>query len=200
MTKQARCCLVIASGSGTRMGGPKALLLWNGRPLAAVHADARRGDCERTIVVARAAVAGVLQRAEPGLAVVVSQEPDELGPAGSIAAAVRSGALSGHEVVIVTPVDVMPASREVIEALAAAVVRGEVARPVWRGRPGHPVACRRALLEREYARNAPPLRDVLAAAGVGCISVPVEDPAVGGDLDTPEAWEAAVGSRPAFLR
>lgn len=198
MKREDRCCLVLASGSGTRMGGPKALLLWNDRPLASAHAAARREDCERTIVVTRAHIAEALRRADPDLELVVSTEPDELGPAGSIAAAVRSGALSRHAVVIVTPVDVMPASREVIEALAAATLRGEAAKPIRGGRAGHPVACRRALLEREYGADAPPLRDVLGRLGDGCISVLVADPAVDGDLDTPEAWEAAVGTRPDF--
>lgn len=198
--REGRCCLVIASGIGARMGGPKALLLWNDRPLASAHAQARRGDCARTVIVTRAHIAEVLRRADPDLELVVSEEPDELGPAGSIAAAVRTGALTGHDVVILTPVDVMPASREVIEALAGAAERGEAARPIWGGRAGHPVACRGALLQREYAMSAPPLRDVLARLGEGCISVIVADPAVGRDLDTPEAWEAVTGSRPAFWR
>lgn len=200
VNREDRCCLVLASGGGARMGGPKALLLLNDRPLASAHAAARHADCGRTIVVTRAHIAEVLRRADRSLELVISEEPDELGPAGSIAAAVRSGALAGHEVVIVTPVDVMPVSREVIEALAEGALRGEAARPIWDGRAGHPVACRRALLEQHYCLGAPPLRDVLSGLGGRCIAVPVGDPAVGRDLDTPEAWEAATGTGPAFWR
>ncbi|HQP34766.1 MAG TPA: NTP transferase domain-containing protein [Polyangiaceae bacterium] len=196
-----RCCLVLAAGMGARMGGPKALLSWRGRPLASAHAQSRRHDCARTIVVTRESIAEVLRRADASLELLVSEEPDALGPAGSIAAAVRSGALSSEAVVIVTPVDVLPASTAVVEALAGALGPAEAARPSrGGGRPGHPVACDAGMLRREYAHAARPLREVLGSLGDRCVTVPVQEPEAVRDLDTPEAWEAMAGSRPDFWR
>jgi CTP:molybdopterin cytidylyltransferase MocA len=195
----ARVCLVLAAGVGRRIGGPKALLGWEGVPLAAAHAQARAKDCGAALVVTRGSIAEVLQRCCPWVAVLLSTEPDELGPAGSIAAAVRSGALDGAEQVVVTPVDVPPGSTQVVEALCAALGGAQAARPWVGDRPGHPVACRAELLRRHYASAAPPLRDVLAGLGAQCARVQVNDPDCLIDFDTPEAFAARSGQRPRFF-
>ena len=194
-----RVCLVLASGLGTRIGGPKALLDWQGVPLAAAHAAVRAGDCGRVLVITRERMGAVLQRLCPWLSVLVSQQPEELGPAGSIAAAVRSGALQDAVQVIVTPVDVPPASSELVSRLAAALSGARAARPWMHGQPGHPVACRAELIERVYARSAPPLRDVMAELGAECAGVQTHDSDTLIDFDTPEAFAARAGHAPRFL-
>jgi molybdopterin-guanine dinucleotide biosynthesis protein A len=199
-SRPSRACLILASGMGRRMGGPKALLLWQGVPLAVAHARARRAQCDRVVVVTRDPIARVLLRAEPALAVVVSQEADELGPAGSIMAAVQAGAIVGVEQVLVTPVDVAPSSTALVEALWAALSQGQASRPRLRGLPGHPVACAAGLLRSAYQKQAAPLRDLLASLGSRCIDVDVDDEDVLADFDTIEAFEATTGRKPDFWR
>jgi molybdenum cofactor cytidylyltransferase len=171
--------VVLAAGRGERLGGPKALLLWPGeRPLALEHVLAR-SECERVLVVVREAVARVLRLPPPG-ELVVSHEEDDLGPAGSLAAA--AACVAEDAVVLVTPVDCPPVSTAVTRRLLEAL--GVAARPVYRGRRGHPVAIAGSVLAR-YRREAVPLREVLASLGDAVIDVEVDDPGVLADLDSP---------------
>jgi len=153
--------LVLAAGRGTRVGGPKALMLVDGAPLALAHARARERDCDRVIVVARKDVIDALQPAHPQ-GWCPSDEDDALGPAGSIRAAVRRGVLSVIDVVLVTPVDVVPAPASIVRALFEAITDGVDAA---RFEHGHPVAVRASVLVERYIREALPLRDVLASLG-----------------------------------
>src|SRR5688500_17789170 len=111
--------VVLAAGRGERLGGPKALLTWPGpagdEPLALAHARVRlAAECTRAIVVVRAEVATALGKlvADERITLVTSRAPDDLGPAGSLAAA--SEWLRAHDcaydVAVVGPVDMPPVS------------------------------------------------------------------------------------------
>jgi molybdenum cofactor cytidylyltransferase len=186
--------VILAAGSGSRLGGPKALLAWRLMPkgsvvpLAAAHLEARAPEGP-VLVVVREAVAHALRRHAPhafssACRLLVSHAPDGLGMAGSITAAMS--ALSGAERVLLTPVDVPPASTDTVRALAAALDRPGVraARPVHGGRGGHPVLVEGSVLDAYRAAHPPPLREVLCALGAGWADVAVEDPKVLVDLDT----------------
>lgn len=179
--------IVLAAGSGGRMGGPKARLLIGDETLASLHVRRfREAGCTDVVVV--------LRREDRALdldaTVAISSAPD---PAGSLA--IGLGAASGA-LVMVTPVDVLPAKVETIRALARAVSDGiDAATPVHDGRGGHPIVARRAVLEAAAGR---PLRDVLAALGVRRARVDVDDSAVAIDLDTPADVIAVTGAPPRF--
>lgn len=196
-------CLVLASGRGVRMGGPKALLAWTGgEPLAVCHVRARR-DVGGCVVVARAPVVRRLRTWLPDARLVASSAPGPWGPSGSIAAAVRAGSLARAAWVLVTPVDLVPARSTTVDALLAAAGPGvDAVRPRYKGRGGHPVLVRAEVLFRAYptAGEPPPLRDVLRALGPRCADEAVDDPDVRTDLDTPEAYRARAGHPPRFLR
>ena len=191
------------------MGGPKALLVYDGRPLVWKHVDrAREVGCGEIVVVARREVACILDRGETpahgaatgghsGARVVVSEE---LEPAGSLAVGVR--ALGAASIVLVSPVDVVPASDQTIELLFKAIFAGAVAAtPVFGERGGHPVVCRREVLDR-YAgeRPHPSLRDVLDSLGDRRARVRVSDESVTIDLNRPEDVFARTGAAPVFWR
>lgn len=171
--------IVLAAGRGTRIGGPKALLPWDGIPLAIAHANVRARDCDAVLVVVRPNVAEVLCDERT----IVSRSPDDWGPAGSIAAAVPyfEGAA------LITPVDCPPAPAHVIAQLRA--TGAQAARPMYRGRRGHPVFVQAEVLApyRQPTGAPPPLRDVLRALGDAVVDVPVDDPHVLTDINTQEA-------------
>jgi CTP:molybdopterin cytidylyltransferase MocA len=192
------------------MGGPKALLAvrWGEGPgelpLAIAHARAMLdGGAERVVVVTRASVARELSRfAQRGLDIVVSTAEASLGPSGSIRFALeflasRGLELSSLPLVLLTPVDLPPASASIRSALLGALLGRDAssdvvaARPTFEGRRGHPVVCDAEALA-PFVDGAPPtLRDVLAALGARVVDVPVNDPRAVTDLDTPEdvlAW------------
>ena len=195
--------LVLAAGQGSRVGGPKALMLVDGVPLARAHVEARLGDCDRVVVVTRASIAATLaSHAWPTerVRLVTSDAPEDDGPAGSLAAATRQGALDGATHVLVTPVDVRPAASRTIGLLFHAIDAGAAGA---RFAHGHPVALRGDALRDAYrqASEAPPrpLRTVLRALGETTRIVPdPDDRAVHEELDEVDDVIRATGAPPRF--
>lgn len=187
--------VVLAAGSGGRMGGPKARLLVGDAPLALLHVRRLREARARGIVVV-ARPDDVAWLAGLGVDAVASSAPN---PAGSLAVGVR--ALAPGETVLVTTVDTLPARVATIEALRARVAAGaRAATPVHAGSGGHPVVVRADVLDAYRRGDPPPLRDVLAALGDERARVEVDDAAVVGDLDTPEDVVRLTGAAPRFSR
>lgn len=201
--------VVLAAGSGKRLGGPKALLAWpssaKGKkdvPLAAAHAEARlAAESERVLVVTRKPMMKPLfPYVRPGLDLLVSDAADELGPAGSIAYATAK--LGDAEIVVITPVDVPPAKPETVGKLVEALVADPsklAARPVYKGRSGHPVALRRGALDRYASPAPPPLRDHLRALGAEVVEVEVNDPSILVDLNTTADVIGVLRTMPRFV-
>jgi CTP:molybdopterin cytidylyltransferase MocA len=199
LTRPDVAMLVLASGRGERMGGPKALLRWtDGAPIVASHAKLGASVCGGVVVVARASVARMLRPLLPEAMVVPSSAPGPWGPAGSIAAAVRAGTLAGATWTLITPVDAVPAAPSTVRLLLNAVSSGvQAVRPRFEGRGGHPVIVRSDVVTSAYlARRPPPLRDVLRE--LDCVDVEVADRGVVADLNTPEAYRAWTGQDPRF--
>jgi CTP:molybdopterin cytidylyltransferase MocA len=223
--------IILAAGTGKRLGGPKALLAWPSGipeargsstgagstgagaksappkpgkevPLAIAQADARLGaESARVLVVVRAAyMKPLLRHVRVGLDLLVSEAAEELGPAGSLA--VAAPRVGDAEAVIVTPVDALPAKRDTVQKLLAALEADPsklAARPVYKGKNGHPVALRPAALAR-YAEPSPPsLRDHLRALGDAVVGVEVNDPTVLIDLNTAADVMGHLRALPRFL-
>ena len=132
--------IVIASGAGVRIGGPKALLVAapHEEPLVVAQCrDRLENESIRAIAVVRSDVAEIV---EPllvalGAEVVVSRAPDAEGPAGSIAAAAAHLADTAFRAALVTPVDVR-VRPETVRALVSALV-SPVHEPLMEAPPGH---------------------------------------------------------------
>lgn len=199
--------IVLAAGSGKRLGGPKALLAWpagKGKdvPIAVAHAEARlSAESGRVLVVTRKAMMKpLLGYVRPGLDLLASDAADEAGPAGSIAFAAPR--LGDAQIVIVTPVDTPPAKADTVAKLVARLEADPAllaARPVYHGRAGHPVALRRAALDRYLAPSPPPLRDHLHALGAALGDVEVSDTAILVDLNTPADVMGLLRTLPRFI-
>lgn len=173
------------------MGGPKARLLVRDRPLAKLHAERLQEAGASRIVVALGPDDMSFDVA-PGLA-VVSTEPEQ---SGSLARALDALGPPPDAIVIVTPVDALPAKVETIRALLEALQGPfDAAVPTHRDQRGHPIAARASVL---LASRARPLRDVLADLGARRALVAVDDASVTTDLDTPEAAERILGEKPRF--
>lgn len=189
--------IILGAGRGERMGGPKALLVIEGEPLYLRHVRrARLAGCGDVILVTNREVARELPP-EPGLRIVLSDEDET---SGSVARGCT--ALGDAVVVLLTPVDVLPATTRTIELLFQAIRDGaEAATPSFHGRGGHPVLCRREVLSAYVA--APPfptLRDALARLGEKRVRVEVTDPHVTRDLNRPDDIRALTGAAPQFWK
>ncbi|WP_437731082.1 nucleotidyltransferase family protein [Sorangium sp. So ce1335] len=208
--------IVLAAGTGKRLGGPKALLAWPAatkggaeRPLALAHAEARlAAESARVLVVVRSSVFhALLAHVRPGIDLVAWTAPDDLGPAGSLA--VAAPRIGDAEAVIVTPVDVPPASAVTVARLLARLDAGVpgapsappplAVRPRHLGRGGHPVVLRAEALQRYLEPDPPPLREHLRALGERCVDEEVDDPGVLHDLNVPVDVLRVLGGPPRFL-
>jgi CTP:molybdopterin cytidylyltransferase MocA len=192
--------IVLAGGEGRRMGVTKALIAIDGATLVERHV-ARLVDvgCTSVVVVARDTAADLVRSVLRPSREVQVHGVTTGSQAASLAAGLR--ALDAHggardDVIIVTPVDMLPAEAETHRALLAHLEGSTLAvTPLHEGRGGHPVMVRRSVLapyEGALADTLPSLRDVLASAGASRRRVEVGDPRVLGDLDTPSDLRALV--------
>jgi CTP:molybdopterin cytidylyltransferase MocA len=179
--------IILAAGEGRRMGQPKALLAWGDRSLAAAHARAAldAGAAAVTVVV-RASIREQIQGLPAQARLCVSAEPEALGAAGSIVAALRDAPIERAWFAI-CPVDVDPDAWRALATLTDAVDHRHAARPMIDGRRGHPVLVRRSALGPYLAPTPtpPPLREHLRALAAQVIDVPVDVRATLSNMDTP---------------
>jgi len=177
--------VILAAGAGTRLGGVAKALLRVGEDsyLARILATARAAGLDDAVVVVGPphgdAVAAEARRL--GARVVVNAEPAR-GMASSIA--LGFGGLAGGEAAWLWPVDHPFVRTETLRALIAALAGHAAAKPVYEGRGGHPPLIARSVWPRLADCAAVGARAVLAQVAV--VAVPVHDPGVVRDVDTPE--------------
>ena len=188
--------LIVAAGLGKRMGGSKVRLLVGGTPLVFLHARrAREAGCTRVVAVVRPEDRAWVSRE---METVVSTARDQ---AGSLALGVRA---LRDLLVLLIPVDTLPASLVTIAELAGALGADSpdtlAASPVYEGRGGHPVLLRSGVLDPYRVEGAtPPLHDVLRALAHRRVRVVVDDPVVASDLNTPDDLMALTRVTPSFF-
>lgn len=186
--------VIPAAGSSTRMGRPKALLDAGGRSFVAAAVGALvAGGCDPVVVVTGPDQPDVARRAKAaGALVLENPEPGE-GPITSLRLALA--VLGEHtDAVAFLPVDHPLVLPETVALLLEVFREGDTSLvlPVRDGARGHPALLGRALF--------PALLDPGLEGGArvvvhehldGARLVPVEDPGVLQDIDTPEAYRAA---------
>jgi molybdenum cofactor cytidylyltransferase len=182
--------VVPAAGRSLRMGRSKALLAPAGRTfLERVCATLARGGCAPVLVVLRepgSAEAALAQRV--GARVVENPEPEE-GPITSIRCAIRALPVTIGGIAVL-PVDHPLVDAATVEELLATCADDRAAAyvPTYQGRRGHPAVLGRALFGELLEDELPEgVRTVLRRDPARVLEVPVEDPGVLLDLDTPEA-------------
>lgn len=141
--------ILLAGGKSSRMGKPKALLLFDGEPLIVHIVAALRRVCADVVVVAAPG------QDLPSLpAAVVRDDVAYQGPVGGIYYGLRGG---GGEVNFVTACDSAFLSLPLISHLLAQITQHDVVVPHWQGRfqPLHAVYRKGVLplLEGQLARG-----------------------------------------------
>ncbi|MBA2543559.1 MAG: NTP transferase domain-containing protein [Deltaproteobacteria bacterium] len=196
-----RAAVVLAAGAGSRLGGlPKALLMHGERSFLELIVDRVREGGPVIVVVGPPfgdAVADHARTLGEHVHVVVNPEPAR-GMASSIALgfdALQPWSRPGIDDAWLWPVDHPFIRQDTLEAIGKAMGRHDVARPVFRGsdgavRGGHPpLISRRSWLQLAGCdRVEGGARAVISTLDV--VDVPVDDPGVVRDIDTPEDREA----------
>ncbi|MCA9537378.1 MAG: NTP transferase domain-containing protein [Myxococcales bacterium] len=179
--------LILAGGASTRMGRPKALLCIEGETFMArlVRLFAAAG-CDPIAVVV-GADAAVLAPAVPAPAFAVHA----IDWAAGMRASLRAGlAALPPGPVLLTHVDRPIIDPTTLATLVAATTNRPVI-PTHRGEPGHPVRLPAGLRARLLEADDTPLRELLAAAPA--LTLPVDDPGVLLNLNTPADFAAVTG-------
>jgi molybdenum cofactor cytidylyltransferase len=181
--------VILAAGSGVRLGGvAKALLpIAEQTYLARIVATARAaGLAEAVVVVGVPHGDAVAAHARSlGLRVVVNPEPSR-GMGSSVAHGFAAIGEGKTDAAWLWPVDIPLVTVDTLRTLQASLGGHAVAQPLHGGRGGHPPLIARSVwASLAVCTNA---RDVIAASDV--VRVPVPDPAVLRDVDTPADVEA----------
>ena len=180
--------IVPAAGLGSRMGADKALLDLGGK-LAVVRLveQIQAAGIPRVIIVRRHGADPIPEL--PGSQVVeVSGEGDMADSLRAANAALDSSVTT----VVVCPVDHALIAAETFAAVLGSVTgdAASVALPLFRDKPGHPVAMHRGVFA-EIAVPGTTLRDIVRRDSKRVCVVPSANPWVHADLDRPEDLRAA---------
>ncbi|MBT8398771.1 MAG: nucleotidyltransferase family protein [Gemmatimonadetes bacterium] len=191
--------IIPAAGRSSRMGTPKALLDAGGLTfLARVMASLREGGSGPLLVVVRKLDSPLATEARFGGAQVVLNPDPSQGPISSLQAGIRA-LPEGAGAVFLAPVDHPLFSSATVRALAHGFgqERPPLAVPALGGRRGHPVLLGSCLFPELLEKNLPQgARTVLRRYLGDRLEVPVQDPGILADIDTPEEYERYFPSGP----
>jgi molybdenum cofactor cytidylyltransferase len=180
--------IVLAAGASERMGRCKALLPIGKRPAVEVVVAALRGGgvAPVAVVVGKHATE-ILSGADLDEAEIVEHQDWADGRTSSIQAGLR--ALPGDcRAVVLALVDMPYVKAATVETLVntfRALPNAQAVIPIHQNRRGHPILLARTLFPKiEGLGPDEPLRNLLRDARA--VEVPVDDPGVLIDLDTPD--------------
>ena len=190
LSKPEFAAVILAAGSSTRMGTPKALLDAGGGEtfldrLAGVFIDC---GCSVYAVLGREAerVASSVRRASD-IVFVLNPDPSR-GQISSLQCGLRAAA-PGLAGVYFTPVDAPGVKRETVRALRQAFGDVDYVIPAFQGLHGHPVLIRASCAEEFMnLREGVTAREVLQARRAATRFVEVPDSAILDDIDDPESY------------
>lgn len=189
--------LVLAAGRSTRMGPDNKLLQSvRGKPMLRHAVEAQLASVARPVVVVTGHQQEEVAAALLGLDVTLVHNPDF---ASGLASSVKAGLAALPESVsgaVVSLGDMPNVTAAVIDRLAQVFAEQSEAKavvPTLLGQRGNPVLLARALFDEvSQLTGDQGARRLLDAAGEQIVEVPLDDPAIALDIDTPEAL-AAIG-------
>jgi molybdenum cofactor cytidylyltransferase len=180
--------IVAAAGLSSRMGTSKPLLDAGGHTfLARILTSLRGGGADPLIVVVRDVEGRVGREARTGGALVIRNPDPTSGPISSLQAGIRA-VPSDSPAVLFCPVDHPLFLPETVLALLSAFAReaAPIVAPTYEGRRGHPVVFHRDLFPELLEDGLPNgARSVIQRYLSRRIEIPVNDPGILIDVDTP---------------
>jgi molybdenum cofactor cytidylyltransferase len=182
----AFCGVILAAGESSRMGRDKALLPWPPQPTGSAAGDTflcaairlffSHVDVVLVVVGKNEAALSPVVYAN-GASLVVNPDPAR-GQFSSLQVGLREVLNRGRDAAMVTLVDRPPVRAKTLAAI-----------PEYQGKHGHPILAGREMLEAFLrAPETSSARDVEHAHPTEIEYVPVDDPLVAVNVDTPEQY------------
>lgn len=186
--------VILAAGASSRMGRDKALLPWHDGTFLSAAIRALQPTTELVIVVAGANAAELTPIVNAHAAFIVVNPEPQRGQFSSWQLGLQEVLNRGRDAAIVTLVDRPAADRQTIQQLKAAFASSDdqtwAVVPEYGGRHGHPIVIGREMIEAFLRAPATSTaRDVEHARQVHIRYLPVTDPLVVANVDTPEDFE-----------
>ncbi len=185
--------IILAAGASERMGYPKALLPYRGRPfLAGILEACYAAGIEKRIVVLGYYADKIKEELDLSDVTVAMNEELDTGPIGSVRAGLAALAPFPVDAVLVWPVDRPHVAVATVEALLDGFRSSHqpIVVPTHAGQRGHPVLFgRRVFAELLGAPNAEGARAVVHRDPARVAEVPVGDRAVLEDFNTPDDYK-----------
>ncbi len=186
--------ILLAAGESRRMGRSKQLLPWHGKTLLQHSLESIINSAADETILVLGHEADRIGKSLPALPVKIVINPDyKQGMASSL----RQGLLAmdpGSEAFLVLLADQPGIGPEIINTLIRAFRQADprrgIVRPVYRGRPGHPV-----LIGAQYLQEALQLQGDVGARRIlmnhpgDILEIAVDQDAVLKDIDTPEEYQ-----------
>ena len=186
--------IILAAGEARRMAHPKALIEHEGGKsfLQSLASTFGKAGCSIIGVVGKDSEA--VREQHPGLELVEAERWQE-GLLASVKVGLDAALESGADVLLLHPVD-MPALRaSTLKSLLKLMGEAdEVIRPEFESAPGWPLVLSRGAAERLRAVEGQQLEPALT--GLKLRRVPVKDPGVVVNINTPETYERLFGMAP----
>jgi molybdenum cofactor cytidylyltransferase len=186
--------VILAAGASSRMGRDKALLPWRDGTFLSATIRALQPATELVIVVAGANAVSLEPIADSQAAFLAVNPNPQQGQFSSLLVGLQDVLNRGRDAAVLTLVDRPPAEVETIEQIKAAFLSSDeqiwAAVPEYQGRHGHPIVIGREMIEAFL--RAPvhsTARDVEHANQQHILYLPVNDPLVVANVDTPEDFE-----------
>ncbi|AKJ08191.1 molybdenum cofactor cytidylyltransferase [Archangium gephyra] len=188
--------IILAAGEARKMGYSKALIEHEGGKsfLQSLASTFGKAGCSVMGVIGKEAEA--VRDQHPAIHLVENERWQD-GQLSSVKAGLEAAFEDGADLVLLHPVD-MPALRAstlktLIKAMGDSV---EAIRPEFEGASGFPIILSRGAAERLRDRDSLETQLEVAVRGLQIRRIPVKDPGVVVNINTPETYERLFGSAP----